>query len=164
MNKKFGVIVTGLSFTTLCAAASADPLPKSGSISLHSATRTAFEILPIADKLGQAHGDGRGVTFNDKGTGPLHLGPLDCTFASFITKDTGKNKGYCAFGDVDGDRLFTEFTGTFSLTDGHSQGMNDVVGGTGKYAGITGGGPWKCQAAGTNGETQCTHRIDYKMP
>ena len=164
MNKKFGVIVTGLTLAALCTAAVADPLPKSGSISLRSATRTAFEILPIADKLGQAHGDGRGVTFNDKDSGPLHLGPLDCTFASFITKDIGRNKGYCAFGDADGDRLFTEWIGTFSLIDGSSQGTSDIVGGTGKYAGITGNVPWKCQAAGANGETQCTQRIDYKLP
>ena len=164
MNKKFSIFVTGLSLATLCAVAVADPLPKSGSINVHSAFRTSFERLPVADKLGPAHGDARGVTFNDKGSGPLHLGPLDCTFASFITNDTGRNKGYCAFGDADGDRIFTEWIGTFSLTDGHSQGMNDVVGGTGKYAGITGSGPWKCQAAGANGETQCTQKIDYKLP
>ena len=164
MSKKFAVIVTGLSLAALCTAAAADPLPKSGSISVHSAFRTAFERLPVADKHGISHGDNRGVTFNDKGSGPLHLGPADCTFASFITNDTGRNKGFCAFGDPDGDRIFTEWVGTFNLTDGNVQGTNDVISGTGKYAGITGSGPWKCRFAGTNGEVQCTQRIDYKLP
>ena len=45
----------------------ADPLPKSGSISLHAAFRAAFEILPVADKHAEAHGDARGVTFNPSG-------------------------------------------------------------------------------------------------
>ena len=164
MNKKFAIIVTGLSLATLCTAAVADPLPKSGSISLHAAFRAAFEILPVADKHGVGHGDARGVTFNDKGSGPLHLGPLDCTYSSFIVNDTGRFKGYCAYGDADGDRIFTEWIGAFSLTDGNSQGTSDIVNGTGKYAGITGNVPWKCKAAGTNGETQCTYRIDYKLP
>ena len=114
MNKKFAIIVTGLSLATLCTAAVADPLPKSGSISLHAAFRAAFEILPVADKHGVGHGDARGVTFNDKGSGPLHLGPLDCTYASFIVNDTGRFKGYCAYGDADGDRFFTDYIGTFS--------------------------------------------------
>ena len=164
MNKKFGVIVTGLTLAALCSAAVADPLPKSGSISLHAAFRAAFEILPVADKHAEAHGDARGVTFNDKGSGPLHLGPLDCTYASFIVNDTGRMKGYCAYGDADGDRFFTDYIGTFSLTNGQSQGTSDIVSGTGKYAGITGNVPWKCQAAGTLGEYQCTYRIDYKLP
>jgi hypothetical protein len=48
------------------------------------------------------------------------------------------NKGYCAFGDADGDRIFTDWDGNAV------EGTNHIAGGTGKYRGITGSGPWKC--------------------
>ena len=40
-----------------------------------------------------------------------------------------------------------------------SQGMNEIVGGTGKYAGIQGNGPWKCKSARANGELNCSQRF-----
>ena len=163
MSKKFSVFVTSLFFAALSAAAVADPLPKSGSISVHSAYMVVGEFLTVADKHVQGHGTNRGVTFNDKGSGPLHLGPTDCFFTVFVINDNGKNKGFCTFGDADGDRIFTEFTGT-ATPDGNFGGMHDILSGTGKYAGITGSVPWKCRNAGTNGEFQCTQRIDYKLP
>jgi hypothetical protein len=76
---------------------------------------------------------------------------------------TGGNKGFCAFGDTDGDRIFTEFTGNFTPEAGGT-GTNEIVGGTGKYAGIEGSGPWKCKPSGGNGEVQCAQRLDYRLP
>ena len=163
MSKKFGVFVTGLSLATLCAAVMAEPLPKSGSINLHSGYWDVEAATTVADKHVQGHGSGRGVTFNDKGAGPLHLGPTDCFYAFFAINDSSKNKGYCTFGDADGDRIFIDFNGT-GTPDGYFQGMHEIVGGTGKYAGIQGSVQWKCKYAGTNGEEQCTQRFDYKLP
>jgi hypothetical protein len=73
------------------------------------------------------------------------------------------NKGSCALGDADGDRIFTQFTGTLGGPEG-DHGTNEIVGGTGKYAGIQGSGPWKCKNSGTNGELQCAQRLDYRLP
>jgi hypothetical protein len=164
MHKALGVFVTGLSFATLCAAAGAQQLPKTGSINWHTGWKLTAEALPVADKTMQGHGMVGGVTFNDKGTGPLHLGPANCFFTFFVIDGKGTNQGYCAFGDADGDRIFTEFTGKVGLSNGYDEGTNVIAGGTGKYAGITGNGPWKCKAAGTNGESQCAQRLDYRLP
>jgi hypothetical protein len=146
----------------MSAAAQAQQLPKSGSISFHTGWKYSADVITPADKIVMGRGNVTGVTFNDKGSGPLHLGPANCFEAFSVNDGKGKTRGVCAFGDPDGDRLFTDFTGTFG-PDGAS-GTNEITGGTGKYAGIQGTGPWKCKMSGTNGESQCAQRLDYRMP
>jgi hypothetical protein len=162
MYKPMITIFTGVSLAMLCVAGVAQQLPKSGSITFHTGWKGVGEAITVADKHLQGHGSAVGVTFNDKGSGPLHLGPANCFYTFFAIDGRGKNKGYCAFGDPDGDRIFTDWHGTAS-PDGE-QGINEIAGGTGKYAGITGSGPWKCKMSGGNGELHCTQRLDYRLP
>lgn len=163
MSKTHAMIFTGACLIATCTAAMAEPLPKSGSINVHSGYLVVGEALTVADKHMQGHGTNRGVTFNDKGSGPLHLGPTDCFYTFDAIGDSSKNKGYCTFGDADGDRIFTDFHGT-GTPDGNFQGMHEITGGTGKYTGIQGSVPWKCRYAGTNGEFQYTQTINYRLP
>ncbi len=162
MRKALVVFITGLSFATWCTAAGAQQLPKSGSINFHTGWKNSADVMNPDDKHVVGRGNVTGVTFNDKGSGPLHLGPANCFEAFFIVEGRGRDKGYCAFGDSDGDRICTDFTGTFG-PDG-ANGNNEIIGGTGKYAGIQGSGPWKCKGAGNNGELQCAQRLDYRLP
>jgi hypothetical protein len=74
-----------------------------------------------------------------------------------------KFKGYCTFSDADGDRIFTDFAGT-GTSDGSGSGINEISGGTGKYKGIQGRGPFKCKPAGSNRALECTQRLDYRLP
>ena len=164
MRKALVVVATGLLFAALSTAAGAQQLPKSGSINWRTGWKLVAEALPVADKTVQGHGMVVGVTFNDKGAGPLHLGPADCFFTFFVIDGKGTNSGYCAFGDADGDRIFTQFTGNVGLPNGYDEGTNVIAGGTGKYTGIQGSGPWKCKSAGANGESQCAQRLDYRLP
>ena len=163
MRNVLAVLMTGLAFATAGTATSAQQLPRSGSISFHTGWKFTGEALNVADKRVQGHGTASGVTFNDRGTGPLHLGPANCFDTFFIVDGRGRNKGFCAFGDADGDRIFTEFTGEFVPGVG-GNGINEIVGGTGKYVGIQGSGPWKCGFPGSNGEVQCAQRLDYRFP
>ena len=164
MRKTLVALAIGLSFAASCTAAGAQQLPKSGSIGWHTGWKLVAEALTVADKHVQGHGTVVGTTFNDKGSGPLHLGPADCFFTFFVIDGKGENLGYCAFGDADGDRIFTQFTGKLGLPNGYDEGINVISGGTGKYAGITGSGPWKCKPSGANGEAQCAQRLDYRLP
>jgi hypothetical protein len=135
----------------------ADSLPKSGAISIHTGWKSTSEIFQQPEKNSIGHGSLVGINFNDKGSGPLHGGPALCVL-TFLGKEGGASGvGYCAFGDVDGDRIFVSFDG--GLTDG----TNRIVGGTGKYTGIKGGGPWKCAYNDTPG-VSCTQRFDYQLP
>lgn len=155
-------LASGLCIAMFCTATGAQQLPKSGSISWHTGWKVTGDAVTVADKHMQGHGSVVGVTFNDKGAGPLHLGPAECFYTFFVADGKGRNQGYCAFGDADGDRIFTQFTGNLS-PDGDS-GTNEIAGGTGKYVGIQGSGPWKCKAADTNGALQCAQRLDYRLP
>ncbi len=140
----------------------AEQLPKSGSIEFHTGWKITTDTVSAAENYVLGRGNATGATFNHKGAGPLHLGPANC-FDSFLIEDgIGKTHGFCAFGDPDGDRLFTQFTGSFGR-DGAS-GTNEIIGGTGKYNGASGSGPWKCKVMGSNGEFQCAQRLDYKLP
>jgi hypothetical protein len=140
----------------------ADQLPKSGTISYHTAWKDVGDAQTVADKRMQGAGSVMGATFNDKGSGPLHRGPATCYYTFFAVDGNGKTKGYCTFSDADGDRIFTDFTGT-TTPDGKGTGINEIAGGTGKYAGIQGRGPWNCQYASANQST-CTQQLEYRLP
>ena len=157
-----GLVLSAVLGAVLTPCAHAQQLPKSGSINFHTGWKYSADVLNAAEKHVLGRGSVTGVTFNDKGSGPLHLGPANCFEAFMIVDGKGRARGHCAFGDSDGDRLFTDFTGTFGA-DGAS-GTNEISGGTGKYAGIQGSGPWKCQGMGSNGEVQCAQRLDYRLP
>lgn len=162
MRKALAVVVSGIVSAGLFSAVHAEPLPKSGSISFHTGWRDLAEAVQVADKHLQGHARDAGITFNDKGSGPLHLGPANCFGAFHLTDGVGPVKGYCAFGDIDGDRIFTDFSGNIGAEG--ANGTNVISGGTGKYAGASGNGPWKCKFSGSNGELQCTQRLDYRLP
>jgi hypothetical protein len=162
MLKILGACVLGSGLAFIGPIAGADQLAKSGSINFHTGWKLVGEAITPAEKNMLGHGSAVGVTFNDKGSGPLHLGPANCVYTFLVVDERGKNKGSCAFGDADGDRIFTNYTGNLSA-DGDS-GTNEIAGGTGKYAGIQGNGPWKCKGAGSNGELQCAQRLDYRLP
>jgi hypothetical protein len=161
MKRLTATFVAGVCAALTGATAGAQSLPKSGSINFHTGYQGKAEAM--TDKHVQGHGTAIGVTFNDKGSGPLHGGPATCFFSFNVIDGRGKNKGYCAFGDADGDRIFTDWHGNAD-PDGNDDGINEIVGGTGKYAGIQGRGPWKCRNAGANGELFCNQRFDYRLP
>jgi len=162
MSRTLAVLIAGLSFAALSAGAIAQQLPKSGSINFHTGWKDTADVNEVAAKRYQGQDRAVGATFNDKGSGPLHLGPANCSGTFYVVDGSGPNKGYCTFGDADGDKIFTDFTG--NITPAGAEGTNVIIGGTGKYAGITGSGPWKCKDAGKNGELQCAQRLDYKLP
>lgn len=161
-NRTLPTVALAAGMLCAVAVAGAQQLPRSGTIGFHTGWKYAADGMSPADKHFIGRGNATGVTFNDKGSGPLHLGPANCFEGFFAIEGKGKGRGFCAFGDTDGDRLFTEFTGTFG-PDG-AIGTNEITGGTGKYAGISGSGAWKCKMSGVNGELQCAQRLDYKLP
>lgn len=57
-----------------------------------------------------------------------------------------------------GDNLYTSFDGNAAT----NKGANYITGGTGKYAGITGQGPWVCSGA-AGGESMCNQSLTYEI-
>jgi hypothetical protein len=154
--------ITGI-LVAVSGAASADALPKSGSIQFHTGSKASVEVLEVAPNHLQGHGRDIGVTFNDKGSGPLHHGAFNCFYTFEMINGKGPAKIFCTFSDADGDRIFTDASGVIGPADG-PEGTNTITGGTGKYAGVKGSGPWKCNSAGSSGEWYCHQRFDYQLP
>ncbi len=152
MKKLMVILAIAFSLGAFAVSAFAESLSKSGSISIHTNFRGAG-----------APGMVTGTAFNDKGEGPLHLGPANCSGSFFMVGGQGKGMGFCTFGDADGDRFFVQYTGDYS-SNGASEGINQIIGGTGKYLGIQGKGPFKCKPAGVGGELPCTEKFDYQLP
>ena len=155
-------VLPAVSCTICCVAAEAQQLPKSGVINIHTGWKISGEVIEVAEKCVQGHGTAIGTSFNDSGSGPLHTGPTTCFYTFFAADGGARNKGFCAFGDADGDRIFVDWQGA-NASEG-TEGANTIVGGTGKYSGIQGKGSWKSRDTGPNGQHLTTQHFEYRLP
>ena len=74
------------------------------------------------------------VVWNNAGSGIFHDMTANCNGFGV----GNKANGYCSYVDADGDKMFTAWE---ALGDG--EGSSNLLGGTGKYAGIQGSEVWK---------------------
>ena len=165
MKNVFILLLGSVLLSLISFKAGADGhLPKSGTISW--VTGWHMDSIDLAPQTGgYALGSiaVRGATFNTNGSGPLHEGRALCVGTYIVTPDGATNKGNCAFGDQDGDRIFTTWTGNAAT----NQGINTIMGGTGKYAGITGSGPWLCfgpSSVEDDNAFNCRQSLTYELP
>ncbi len=81
-----------------------------------------------------------GTIFVDKGEGVLHAASIVCPATVEVDLTTGKKsgQGHCIITNQDGDRVYAEFTCTGDLRG--CAGPFTLVGGTGKFPGISGEG------------------------
>jgi hypothetical protein len=76
--------------------------------------------------------DETGITRNVKGEGPFHDMSVRCLFHWSVVGETHHLNGSCVETDKDGDNVFTTF----------DDKNHYLIGGTGKYKGITGTVPY----------------------
>jgi hypothetical protein len=157
MFKISNIIITFVASFFIMNAALADG--HKGSFDFHTGWAAGpVTVIPVGEGHIMGTGVYKGATFNDSGSGYLHNGEAEC-FASFVVNNgVGENKGWCAWGDADGDRLYTSFSGDTQ------KGVNTIIGGTGKYVGWTGSGPWACYDIGSNGANRCNQSLNYTKP
>ncbi len=81
-----------------------------------------------------------GTIFVDKGEGVLHAASIVCPATVEVDLTTGKKsgQGHCVITNSDGDRIYADYTCTGDLRG--CAGPFTLVGGTGKFTGITGEG------------------------
>ncbi len=102
------------------------------------------------------------MTFNDAGNGPLHNRAVFCGYALELMNGLGPFEWPCAWGDSDGDKIFTSYTGKFAAS-GAVYGEHEITGGTGKFAGIQGKGSFQCTTSSDKGQYACTQQFDYSL-
>jgi hypothetical protein len=163
MRKGVLTIAAGLAVAFLCGTGQAQQLPKSGTISINSGWKANGEMVQVGEGRMFGWGGFYGVTFNQRGSGPLHMGGVVCSYTLDLTGGAGPGRGTCAWTDADGDKIFTDYSGTLG-TDGVFNGMNQFTGGTGKFSGIAGKAPFQCRALSGQGHFGCTQQFEYRLP
>lgn len=82
---------------------------------------------------------GEGVQFGDDPSQPAGLMTGDCVaIFEFMPDETYKGNGFCTYTDLDGDKTFFTFWEGSDMEEGRTK----YFGGTGKFAGVTGGGTY----------------------
>ena len=119
------------SILTASAACAAD-FPKKG-----EAEYDAYYVFRSQSKMDSAAGSGgldelTGITRNVKGEGPFHDMSVRCLMQWTQIGETFASTGSCVETDRDGDDIFATF----------DTGTHTIIGGTGKYKGITGTAPY----------------------
>jgi hypothetical protein len=154
--------VIALSAFTMGVAIAAD-LPKSGSFSIHSGWKAVGEMSKVSDTVTYGSGNFWGVSYSDAGSGPLHMGAVVCPYTLEVVSGAGTAQGSCAWGDAEGDKVFTSWTGSLTPA-GELSGMNQITGGTGKFKGIQGKAPFQCKALNDKGQWTCKQQFEYRLP
>jgi hypothetical protein len=139
-------------------------LPKSGSLKLHTGFKVIGEPTQIIkDKHSYNTERAWGVSYNDAGSGPLHISSMICTSVSEAIEGAGTDQGKCAWSDADGDKLFIDWSGKFTPTTGLA-GMIAIASGSGKFTGIQGKGLFQCMGVNVDqGQYSCTQQLDYQL-
>ncbi len=156
------VVITVVFFGlfALHSSVSAENLPKLGTISLQTIIKASAPTIYNDD---YSHNGVTGVTFNEEGSGPLHLGKVACSVSTFSRSPINKSIGFCTYDDKDGDNIFVQYTGT-SDAKGEFKNVSDIIGGTGKFEGISGAGSGRCTNTDKKGEFPCSGKFDYRLP
>jgi hypothetical protein len=150
------LLVSNLSF------ADGHALPKKGTINYVTGFQFNMDSSePQSGGWNIMMGKAIGATFNVDGSGPLHEGRALCAATMVMSESVNTFNGNCYFGDKDGDRIFTNFKGS-PITN---SGENIIIGGTGKYTGISGKGPWECDGSkpGDHGAFNCRQTLTYSI-
>jgi hypothetical protein len=137
-------------------------LPNSGSFKIHTGLKGIVETTQVGDKHFYTSGNFWGVTYNDAGVGPLHMGAVVCPFTGETIDGAGTAQGTCAFSDADGEKIFVTYTGRISPS-GTFDGLNKITGGTGKFDGIQGQAPFQCKSLNDKNQTTCTQQFEYQI-
>jgi hypothetical protein len=129
----FAVSVATLASASLAAA----PFPKEGTgtwVNCFVGEGT-FMAASKDRTFGSIYNNGLRFTLTEGALGDASA--MDCIFQASIDGKGISGPGFCVSVDADGDKM------SLDVTDNNGSGTWKFLGGTGKYAGITGGGEYK---------------------
>ena len=124
------------------AAAAAADLPKEGTAAGTYSSFGTFKATAIGKERVLTTGDENGLSLTN-GFGD-HM-TWHCWVTGDYTGGMGQDQGYCVGTDPAGDQLVDIVSDEkHALGAKNISGMDTWSGGTGKFAGVSGGGPWMC--------------------
>ena len=141
-----------------CAAApvcAAEPFPRTGEAKL--AAYAVCHSLAIVDmgKVGsQSSAECTGIVKSAAGPSPLDNLAIRCLEESRARVEGYRFYGTCVEADADGDKIYLSY-------EGPESGPVTLLGGTGKYEGLTGDGEWSVADAPGNTADQFAFTLSY---
>ena len=152
---------------SLWTAATAQ-IAKEGTISETCSFSGTAKVLPMGQECVKVTYESLGISQSDTGEGIFHNASFRCLGASHAVK--GQNNdglASCVMIRPDGDQIFITMKATGKV-EGDAEGIVTLVGGTGKFAGIQGSGPYKTYTfrPATEGTFQgyTKWKGEYKLP
>jgi hypothetical protein len=111
----------------------------------------------------------KGVGLSDSGEGPLHNMSSNCSGINLYVKGVGSVMGYCVETAPNGDKILLQvIQENRKPGPGLQKGKYKYIGGTGKFAGIEGGGEYTSYsvqpAAEGTYQTVGKYKSSYKLP
>ena len=99
------------------------------------------KVIPLGEKRIHLNIEGSGIYVSDTGDGFLNNASMYFGGTLHAVEGVVEESGFLVFSPVDGDKIYATWVGVGHLgKDG--KGIFTYVGGTGKYAGISGGGEY----------------------
>ena len=116
----------------------ASEIPKQGTANYTTFfVTTASQAMTLGTRSYSTYGL-NGVTRNDEGAEIFNNMGVRCLGSREVDGDDIRVEGACTERDKDGDQVFQTYQARGKTTGGGIAGTHLLVGGTGKYAGITG--------------------------
>lgn len=149
------LVILGLAALASAGSAAAAPLPKTGSVK-HNAyvVCRAAAAVDLGAVGSDSAADCTGIVRTPDRTQPLDNLAIHCLEESNARKAGYKFTGSCVETDADGDKLYMTY-------EGPESGPVEVLGGTGKFKGITGKGQWRVTDAPGNTASLFAFTLDY---
>lgn len=118
--------------------------------------------LPFGDQVFMTF-ELNGMSRNESGGAIFNNNSLHCLGSLQYGPQARSGSGLCAYTDTNGDQIYV----TFDQTGDH--GAQKLVGGTGKFAGISGTGSWSWSASVTDPNDKHIRRVveqtfTWKLP
>lgn len=140
MKKLILCLVLGTMPLATLEAEAAAPIPKEGTGKSHAVYSGTLKVLPLGKGEAQIQYEVAGITMSDTGEGLLHNASVRCMGGMHVVNgEFNDESGACVYTRPDGDQVFQvhKAAGKAGVA---AKGTFTFVGGTGKLAGIQGGG------------------------
>jgi hypothetical protein len=148
----FGCIPFCLAFAQ--AAVAGGPLPREGTaVYVTYYVGRPLASVDMAEAGSQGVSELVGVARNTSGQAIFDNLSVRCLIYRDSTSGRPRYNGSCTETDVDGDRIFTTFDST----------VHTLVGGTGKYKGITGSAPYTVNVLKPPGDGMTASVVEHKV-
>lgn len=169
MKTTLTIILTILFMTAFFGNVYTEEIAKEGSGTEMHVASGKLKMLALEEGTAIISWKQKGVMLSDSGDGPFHNMSENCVGVILYEKGVGSGHGYCIGLAPDGDKILFEVTQeNMSPGPGLKKGKFRYIAGTGKFAGIQGGGEYSQYAVrpaeeGTY-QNVTKSKSSYKLP